>query len=169
MKNKILILILLLITIFCKAQEVPFYSSLKIYGNLTTASDLYLIKWGTSLEDTMGIVLLPTGKVDTVLLAVQASKGWEYDLMPFYKFYNKSENLKSLPLPYPDGTERRKINVMYAYYQIEFELERLNRYLKRNWNGDLIRTIVIILLTIGFVYNGYEIYKLKKMKKKKDI
>ena len=48
----------------------------------------------------------------------------------FDTYYAKASELKSLPLPFPNGKERRKVNPLYANYQLEFELERLTRYLK---------------------------------------
>lgn len=79
--------------------------------------------------DTFAAVIYPGGHIDTASLAF-AAKGWEYELEDFDIYYAKASELKSLPLPFPNGKERRKVNPLYANYQLEFELERLTRYLK---------------------------------------
>ena len=57
-------------------------------------------------------------------------------LEDYDKFYEKAENERALPLPYPNGTERRKINALYMGYQIEYELERLHRYHKELYDDN---------------------------------
>lgn len=131
-----------------------------ITNNLRYRGDLYSWKY-RALTDTLGLVLYPGGRVDTASL-VFAAKGWDYKLKPFRRFFKESKNVKALPLPYPDGTERRQLNPVYRDYQIEFELERINRYMKRNFDGDMIRSLIIGLLVIGFIYQQFQISKLKK-------
>lgn len=129
-------------------------------NNLKYRGDLYSWKYRT-LTDTFGLVMYPGGKVDTASLVI-AAEGWNAKLKPFDKFYYESKRLKALPLPYPDGTERRQLNPVYRDYQIEFELERLNRYLKRNFDGDLVQYLVIVLLIVGFGYQQVQIRKLRR-------
>lgn len=129
-------------------------------NNLKYQGDLYSWKY-RGLTDTMGLVLYPGGRVDTASL-VFAAKGWDQELKPFRRFFKESKKVKALPLPYPDGTERRQLNPVYRDYQIEFELERINRYMKRNFDGDMIRSLIIGLLVIGFIYQQFQISKLKK-------
>jgi hypothetical protein len=85
------------------------------YMNLAAGDTVALISYGI------------TEVVDSASL-VPAAKAWTDKLEPFEVFYAKSKELKSLPLPYPNGTERRKPNAKYMAYQFEYELERNIRY-----------------------------------------
>ena len=110
----------------------------KMYINTDTSTFInalkyrgYLYSWKNRAEtDTLGLVMYPGGKIDTASL-VFASRAWEDKLEPFDKFYKTSSKLKSLPLPYPNGTIARKPNAAYMSYQFEYELERSTQYMKQ--------------------------------------
>lgn len=166
-------------------------------SNVITTEELYLSQFDTDVADTVALIFYKmTGLVDTATL-VDAAAGWVIELVPYDDFYNHCLSVKSLPLPYPDlgtkeahGQDRHKINAKYAYYQIEFELERLHRYLKETKDYDkflkkeidsmredidiiednnsfLQRRIAVlsgalVLLIIGFIYQQVQINKLRK-------
>jgi len=168
MKKILITLLLLLATIaVSKSQELPIYSPVKIYGTLTVTQDVYFQKWGTQV-DTMGLVLGKDGKIVMVPLVAKASDAWNVEQPPFREFFNEAKKLKALPLPSPDGYENRKMTAVNTVtgYSTEYELERLNIYLKRNWNADQARTVLIVLLFVGFLYQQGQIMKLKKSNKK---
>jgi hypothetical protein len=138
-------------------------------GNVITTEGLYLSQFDTDVADTVALIFYKmTGLVDTATL-VDAAAGWEIDLIPYRKFYNESWLREALPLPYPNlgtdeahGQERREINAKFAYYQIEFELERIHRYLHRFWIQKNWMWVIIGLLVCGFIYQQIQINKLKK-------
>jgi hypothetical protein len=138
-------------------------------GNVITTEGLYLSQFDTDVADTVALILYKmTGLVDTATL-VDAAAGWEIDLIPYREFYNESWLREALPLPYPNlgtdeahGQERREINAKFAYYQIEFELERIHRYLHRFWIQKNWMWVIIGLLVCGFIYQQIQINKLKK-------
>ena len=110
----------------------------------------------------MGMVIGKDGKGILVPLVLKkASDCWDAELVPFDEFFKEAKEAKALPLPSPDGTENRKI-VPFNYYSIEYELERTIIYLHKNFNADKVRTILIILLFIGFLYQQGQIIKLKR-------
>jgi hypothetical protein len=98
-------------------------------SNLKYRGSLYDWKY-RALTDTFALVMYPGGKYDTAQFTITASKRWDVPLEPFEEFYSKSERLKALPLPLPDGKERRRLNAVYRDYQIEYTLETLTMYLK---------------------------------------
>lgn len=106
--------------------------STRFYG------DIYSTRL-SALTDTFGLVMYPGGLHDTATLKF-ASKGWEGELEDFDTYYAKAFELKSLPLPYPNGVERRQPNAVYMSYQFEYELERLTRYLKNTRDQNKILT-----------------------------
>jgi hypothetical protein len=103
-------------------------------------SDRYYSNALSAITDTMAAVWYPGGYLDSAQMVISASKGWDITLEDFDTYYSKAEQLKALPLPYPNGTERRKPNAMYANYQFEFELERLTRYFKEERDKNKILT-----------------------------
>lgn len=105
---------------YVKNDTSVFVNDLKYRG------DLYSWKY-RALTDTFGVVMYPGGKYDTASV-VMAADGWKDPLEDFDAFYKKSFDLKALPLQYPDGRERRKVNPLYMSYQLERELERNIRY-----------------------------------------
>ena len=116
------------------STTLPTGTTRQNYGGYLYATrhygDFYIPRLA-ALTDTLVAVIYPGGLIDSAQQVISASRGWEIELEDFDTYYSKAEQLKALPLPYPDGTERRKPNAMYANYQFEFELERLTRYLKQ--------------------------------------
>lgn len=114
------------------------------YGGYLKSTRLYATTFYsnalTALTDTVAAVWYPGGKLDSAQFAFSASKGWEIELEDFDTYYSKAEQLKALPLPYPNGTERRKMNAFHMAYQVEFELERLTRYFKEERDKNKILT-----------------------------
>lgn len=102
------------------------------------------------LATTDTVALLLKGfyeQLDTASL-VAASKAWT-DKIPFFKrFFSKSKQAKALPLPYPNGTERREMNAMYSSYQIEYTLETLTIYINRLWNWLFVLSGIILVLIV---------------------
>jgi len=176
MKNIFALLILLFINLSLYATDKQtIRGDLTIKGSTTITSDILLTKFDTDDADTVTLLLYKlTGGIDTASI-VDAADGWTTNLLSYPEFYNKAELLMSLPLPYPDfgteeahGQDREQINAKYAYYQIEFELERLHRYLKQEWDRTdrlnkefkwLKRFISILIVIIGL--QQYQIYKNK--------
>jgi len=164
MKKLLTLFLLIAATVISiNAQELPIYSPVKIYGNLTVTGDVIYEKWNNQ-TDTMGMVIGKDGKgVLVPLVLKKAADAWDSELVPFDEFYKEAKEAKALPFPSPDGTENRRI-VPFNYYSIEYEIERVNMYLHKNFNADKVRTILIILLFVGFLYQQGQIIKLKKGK-----
>jgi hypothetical protein len=104
----------------------------RIYGNMYSSSL-------SALTDTFAVVMYPGGRYDTARF-VYAAKGWDVPLEDFDVFYSKSASLKALPLPSPDGKERRKMNPVFYAYQTEYTLETLTRYFKEERDKNKILT-----------------------------
>ena len=172
-------IIILIITFFVfsavNAQTKKITGSYRFTGHvyakdsISTLGYYYMLKYkGYKFHgdyDTLGVILYSqTGKIDTAML-VFAAKGWVVPIDPYWRFYQTSKKLHALPFPYPEiagGKDRRQLNALYRDYQIEFELERIHRYLKRNWNADQIRTTWLVILTIFVIHQRFKINKLKK-------
>ena len=122
-----------------------------------------------SSGDTSALAVIgSTEKLVAMPLVPPASRGWEIKLPSYLQFYLDSKKHKALPLTYPDlgtpelhGQDRREINKMHGFYQVEFELERLHRFLFRQWTENKLQWIVILLLSIGFLKQRKEIKLLK--------
>jgi hypothetical protein len=102
--------------------------------------------------DTVALLLKGSAEVLDTASLVPAAKAWVDSQKPFKLFFWKAKKNQALPLPYPNGSERREINAMYAYYQIEYELERANRYINRMWNWMFIMTVVFV----GYIIYNHE-------------
>jgi len=98
-----------------------------VAGNLRYGADLYSKKYA-AITDTFGVVMYNGGRIDTASLAF-AANAWDKPLEPWDEWYGKSKKLKALPLPMPNGKERRKMNPLYANYQTEYTLETLAQYM----------------------------------------
>jgi len=123
------------------ADSIRFDHIVRFYGAT------YFKQWGT-LPDTMALVAYPNGKVDTITIVFGAAKGWDEWLVPFPIHYWKSKKIKTLP-------QFKEINARDVYVRIEYEIERLNRYLWHFWIGGFL--IVCVL-----VYQQFQIRKLRK-------
>lgn len=151
-----------------------------MYYQISSVTYLTLKTTGTTIEnkvhlnDTLFLEYLNLLSGDTVGLimkgsrcvvdsaSISARKGWTDKIDPYWRFYRVSKIKKALPLPYPDGTQRREVNALHRDFQIEYELERLHRYLMRQWIENKVQWIIIVLLGIGFIYQQLQIKKLKK-------
>lgn len=89
---------------------------------------LYLDYLGLTSGDTVALIVIDGHAVDSASLVI-AAKAWTDDLIPYEQFFEQAYEHQALPLPYPNGTERRQPNAMYMAYQFEYELERLHRYM----------------------------------------
>lgn len=125
------------------STTLPTGTTRQNYGGYLYATryygELYIPRL-SALTDTFAAVIYPGAHIDSAQFAFSASKGWDMVLEDFDTYYSKAEQLKALPLPYPNGVERRKPNAMYASYQFEFELERLTRYFKEERDKNKILT-----------------------------
>ena len=131
------------------------------YSDVTVTSNLFRInsdsaridgklritKWGT-LPDTMALVVYMDGRVDTISIAFGSSAAWEENLKPFPLFYWQVKRAKTLP-------QFKEVNTGDALKKIEWELERLYRYLWHFWIGG-------VLIICFVVYQQFQIRKLKK-------
>lgn len=142
-------------TDLASSSELIYYAdSFKVDANLYMTDTAFATWLNLSAGDTVALLAMGSKeRMDSASLTPAASKAWIENQKPFKLFFWKAKKNKALPLPYPDGTERERINAMYAYYQIEYELERANRYINRLWNW-------IFILSVFFV--GYVIYKHEK-------
>jgi hypothetical protein len=136
--------------------------SVWLEGKTVLKNDLFFSKWGT-LPDTMSIIMLPNGKVDTITVYFPAAQGWDFTVDPFYKWFRKSRELKALPFKNPSGKEIRGIKqTEFPFFQIENEFEEFAILMKRNWDSDLIRSVVILALAVFLFYQQIQIKKLRK-------
>ena len=104
--------------------------SVIVSRNLHLNDTLRLNYMGLAAGDTVALLAIGAKEsVDSASL-VPAARAWDDNLEPFLIFYQKSLTMKSLPLPFPNGNERRRPNAKYMAYQFEYELERSTRYMK---------------------------------------
>lgn len=132
-----------------------FTGDLRMNGELTFNERISLNYLNLATADTCALIVKGNSEwVDTASL-VSAAAGWQAKLGNYFSFYRQSKDYKALPLPYPDGTERREFNEMYKNYQTEFELERIHRYMFRMWIENKAQWLLILLL-------GFGLYKVRK-------
>jgi hypothetical protein len=140
---------------FTFTSASDFNGDLTIDGSLNLSDALGLHYMNLASTDTVALICKGAGEwVDSASL-VSAAAGWQAKLGNYYSFYKDSKDHNALPLPYPNGTERREMNAIYSNYQTEFELERIHRYMFRMWIENKAQWLLILLLAFG-------LYKVKK-------
>jgi hypothetical protein len=144
------------------ADTIKITGSSKFNGTTAFLDTISLNYLNLSAGDTVGLVCVGNNKLDSASIGSSASGGWQVKLQPYWQFYKKADKNKALPLPYPNGTERRRLNALYRDYQIEFELERLHRYLFRLWQKDIIQWVIMSLILTYVAYLQCQINKLRK-------
>jgi hypothetical protein len=131
------------------------YNKLELHGKSNMYDTVFFHYLNMTPSDTFGMVVIGANEKLKAYPLTPAAAGWDAKLSNYWSFYKDSKLHKALPLPYPNGTERRQFNAVHKDYQTEFELERIHRYMFRMWLENKAQWLMIILLAFG-------LYKVRK-------
>jgi hypothetical protein len=131
------------------------YNKLELHGKTNMYDTVFFHYLDMASSDTFGMVVTGANEKLKAYPLTPAAAGWDAKLSNYWSFYKDSKLHKALPLPYPDGTERRQFNAVNQGYQTEFELERIHRYFFRMWLENKAQWLIIALLAFG-------LYKVRK-------